>query len=65
MQIFISSAYCYQPVIVIKKRGSRSDHNKRLPLYNYHYSLRNNPEKPNFQIKFFYLFSKIFCILKA
>ena len=34
MQIFISSAKCYQPVIVIKKRGSQSDHNKRLPLYN-------------------------------
>jgi len=33
MQIFISSAECYQPVIVIKKRGSQIDHNKRLPLY--------------------------------
>jgi len=26
--------WSYQPVIVIKKRGSQSDHNKRLPLYN-------------------------------
>ena len=33
MQIFISSAECYQPIIVIKKRGSQIDHNKRLPLY--------------------------------
>ena len=37
MQIFISSALCYQPAIVIKKRGSQSDHNKRLPLYIYIY----------------------------
>jgi hypothetical protein len=33
MQIFTSSTYCYQPVIVIKKGESQSDHNKRLPLY--------------------------------
>jgi hypothetical protein len=32
MRIFIYPASCYQPVIVIKKRGSQSDHNKRLPL---------------------------------
>jgi hypothetical protein len=33
MQIFIFSSYCYQPVIIIKKRESQNDHNKRFPLY--------------------------------
>jgi hypothetical protein len=33
MQNFISSPWCYQPVIVIKKHESQSDYNKRLPLY--------------------------------
>jgi hypothetical protein len=33
MKICIYTAECYQPVIFIKKRGTQSDHNKRLPLY--------------------------------
>jgi hypothetical protein len=37
--MFISSALCYQQVIVMKKRGTQSDHNKRLQLYKNTYFL--------------------------